>query len=166
MSNLKEVKICDVCKKDTEESCWDSGIDTKTECSGADFVDENGEVAFVICSPCGNKEFWDAYGDAIFHLPRHKILELFETKKHLKRKRIHKNPKITFKEKQRRKMTNSLRFDVMNRDGFYCQLCGATGKDTQLVVDHILPVAKGGKTEFSNLQTLCFTCNSGKRDKA
>lgn len=66
---------------------------------------------------------------------------------------------------ERAKVSNGLRFNVMKRDGFHCQLCGATGKTAQLVIDHIVPVSKGGKTEMENLQTLCFRCNSGKRDK-
>ena len=67
---------------------------------------------------------------------------------------------------QRRIMTDSLRYDVMKRDGFRCVICGQTAKDgVKLHVDHIRPVSKGGKTELSNLRTLCSTCNMGKRDK-
>jgi len=68
-------------------------------------------------------------------------------------------------QKERAKVTNGLRYDIMRRDNFHCVLCGATGKDDQLVIDHIIPIAKGGKTELDNLRTLCFSCNSGKRDK-
>ena len=35
----------------------------------------------------------------------------------------------------------------------------------KLHVDHIKPVSKGGKTELSNLRTLCERCNLGKSDK-
>lgn len=67
---------------------------------------------------------------------------------------------------ERRKMTSSLRYDVLRRDGFRCQLCGATASDGVLLhVDHIVPVSKGGKTEMSNLRTLCERCNLGKSDK-
>jgi len=66
---------------------------------------------------------------------------------------------------ERSKVNNGLRYDVMKRDGFHCQLCGATGKTAQLVIDHITPISRGGKTEMDNLQTLCFQCNSGKSDK-
>lgn len=67
---------------------------------------------------------------------------------------------------QRSIMTDSLRYDILRRDGFRCQLCGATAKDgVKLHVDHIIPVSKGGKTEPSNLRTLCERCNLGKRDK-
>lgn len=71
-----------------------------------------------------------------------------------------------FVAEQRRLMTDSLRYDVLKRDGFRCQICGATAKDGyKLHVDHIVPVSKGGKTELSNLRTLCERCNMGKSDK-
>lgn len=67
---------------------------------------------------------------------------------------------------QRRLMSDSLRYDVMKRDGFRCKLCGATAKDgVKLHVDHIKPVSRGGKTEMSNLRTLCERCNLGKGAK-
>lgn len=68
--------------------------------------------------------------------------------------------------KERAAMTSSLRYDIMKRDGFRCQLCGSTVSDgVKLHVDHIVPVSKGGKTKPSNLRTLCDRCNFGKRDK-
>ena len=67
---------------------------------------------------------------------------------------------------QRDLMTDSLRYDILKRDGFRCVICGATAQDgVKLHVDHILPVSKGGKTEPSNLRTLCDRCNMGKRAK-
>ena len=65
-------------------------------------------------------------------------------------------------EKERRKLTDSMRYKIMRKDSFHCVLCGATGKDDNLVIDHIYPVALGGKTKQENLRTLCRTCNSGK----
>lgn len=71
-----------------------------------------------------------------------------------------------FVSEQRCLMTDSMRYDVLRRDGFRCQLCGASAQDgARLHVDHIFPVSKGGKTEPSNLRTLCEQCNMGKRDK-
>ena len=70
------------------------------------------------------------------------------------------------KEVERAKMTASLRYDIFRRDGFRCQICGATAKDgAKLHVDHILPVSKGGLTVPNILRTLCDRCNLGKRDK-
>lgn len=72
----------------------------------------------------------------------------------------------TTKEYQRSRMNNSLRYDVLKRDGFKCVICGRTAADgIKLHVDHIVPVSKGGKTELSNLRTLCDECNLGKSAK-
>ena len=78
------------------------------------------------------------------------------------RKKQKRNPEHV---RRRSEMTNSLRYLVMRRDGFVCVLCGNTGRDAKLVVDHIVPVAAGGGTDMENLRTLCHPCNSGKSDK-
>jgi hypothetical protein len=54
----------------------------------------------------------------------------------------------------------TLRNSVYDRDGRKCVKCGAT---EDLCLDHKHPFSKGGKTEESNLQTMCRTCNSKKR---
>ena len=67
---------------------------------------------------------------------------------------------------QRNLMSNSLRYDIMKRDGFRCVLCGKTANDgVKLHIDHIVPVSKGGKTTPENLRTLCSDCNLGKSNK-
>ena len=53
---------------------------------------------------------------------------------------------------------------VKERAKFRCELCGISGSEKRLDVDHIVPVNKGGKTVIENLQALCRTCNSQKRD--
>lgn len=69
-------------------------------------------------------------------------------------------------EYQRTLMTNSKRYDILKRDNFKCQICGRTQDDgAKLEVDHKIPVSKGGKTVDSNLQTLCYECNQGKKAK-
>ncbi|MDA1040718.1 MAG: HNH endonuclease [Planctomycetota bacterium] len=58
-----------------------------------------------------------------------------------------------------------MRFHVFRRDGHRCRLCGMTADDgVKLECDHIIAVAKGGKTEIPNLWTLCRPCNNGKSD--
>lgn len=68
-------------------------------------------------------------------------------------------------EVKRKSVGLSLRYDVLSRDKFKCVICGRTAKDTTLEIDHIIPVVSGGKTIEENLQTLCFDCNRGKKDK-
>ena len=60
-----------------------------------------------------------------------------------------------------------LRMDVLKRDGYRCVKCGASAaadKSVRLEVDHIVPVARDGRSTMENLQTLCWLCNQGKRD--
>lgn len=63
---------------------------------------------------------------------------------------------------ERGKVSNKIRFEVYRRDGNKCRKCGSR---VNLEVDHIKPIAKGGKTYLDNLQTLCHRCNVEKGDK-
>lgn len=66
-------------------------------------------------------------------------------------------------EAERKKLTAKLRYEILKRDGFRCQICGASQEDgVKLHVDHIKPVARGGLTVPENLRTLCQSCNLGK----
>ena len=69
---------------------------------------------------------------------------------------------------QRSAMTNDLREAIKKRDNYTCCICGNSSlKEPNLLleVDHIIPVSRGGKTEATNLQTLCWRCNRTKSDK-
>lgn len=67
---------------------------------------------------------------------------------------------------ERAKLTPSMRYNILKRDHFRCQICGSSSSDgVKLHVDHIVPVSRGGKTEPSNLRTLCDRCNLGKSSK-
>ncbi|EKD43052.1 MAG: hypothetical protein ACD_72C00479G0003 [uncultured bacterium] len=62
----------------------------------------------------------------------------------------------------RRGINLKLRYEILQRDGSRCVICGKTTKDDILVVDHIVPVVRGGTNSPNNLQTLCRACNHGK----
>ena len=64
-----------------------------------------------------------------------------------------------------RNISNSLRFDVFQRDNHTCQYCGRKAPYVELQVDHLIPVAKDGTDDFDNLVTSCRDCNSGKSAK-
>lgn len=64
---------------------------------------------------------------------------------------------------QRRLMTKELRDNIAARDRYTCQICGKYMPDgVGLQIDHIIPIAKGGKSIPSNLQVLCSKCNGRK----
>lgn len=59
----------------------------------------------------------------------------------------------------------SLRFEILQRDGFRCQFCGKQVPETELEVDHIHPRSQGGKDSKDNLVAACRDCNRGKSDR-
>jgi 5-methylcytosine-specific restriction enzyme A len=63
---------------------------------------------------------------------------------------------------RRIKIPTAVRDYVLQRDQYQCRGCGAT---QELTIDHIVPLAKGGTDDLSNLQTLCRSCNSRKQDQ-
>ena len=84
--------------------------------------------------------------------------DIIETKQTNNEKNATNNP---------RSINYRIRFKVMQRDDFQCQICGASPAmqaGVLLHVDHIVPVAKGGQATMDNLQTLCQKCNLGKSD--
>ena len=132
---------CTACRKFVR-----SGIDIRF---GGDIPFDN-ESSFV-CWKCLQKYLetcWHEY-DEEFVLMRSIIDVLFEKRNESKKQ-------------ERSKMTLKLRFYVMKRDLFCCQLCGKTAKESPLEVDHIVPISKDGETTLKNLQTTCFECNRGK----
>ena len=79
--------------------------------------------------------------------------------------------KIRFKKSaagQRALMTSRLRQQIKQRDNFTCKHCGVSLEQEPhllLEIDHIVPISRGGLTEESNLQTLCWRCNRSKGAK-
>jgi hypothetical protein len=59
-------------------------------------------------------------------------------------------------------LSGSLRYEVLKRAGFRCELCGIPADERAIEVDHILPRKHGGEDDLTNLQALCFKCNANK----
>jgi 5-methylcytosine-specific restriction endonuclease McrA len=59
----------------------------------------------------------------------------------------------------------ALKHEVLKQAKYRCQDCGASNKDTELEVDHIIPVVQGGTDELDNLQVLCKDCNIKKNNR-
>lgn len=64
----------------------------------------------------------------------------------------------------RKGISQKLRIKVLQKFNFKCRFCGRNPPNVKLDIDHIVPVALGGKNYVSNLQVLCKECNSGKKD--
>jgi 5-methylcytosine-specific restriction endonuclease McrA len=60
-----------------------------------------------------------------------------------------------------------IRFSRQNmylRDLYQCQYCSDTFDHQELTIDHVIPRAKGGKTNWENCVAACVPCNQKKKD--
>lgn len=57
------------------------------------------------------------------------------------------------------------KFNVTLRDRFKCQYCTTDVSTNTVTMDHVLPVSKGGKTNWENIVASCMKCNTTKGDK-
>src|SRR5262245_37832434 len=59
-------------------------------------------------------------------------------------------------------LSGTVRYEVLKRAGFRCDLCGIPADERAIEVDHIHPRRHGGSDDPSNLQALCYKCNANK----
>jgi hypothetical protein len=51
------------------------------------------------------------------------------------------------------------------RDRHVCAYCGAQCSEGDLTVEHIVPVSRGGRHEWTNVVTACRSCNTRKGNR-
>ena len=62
-------------------------------------------------------------------------------------------------------ISGTVKYEVLKRAKFRCELCGISADEKALEVDHIVPRNQGGSDDISNFQALCYSCNAMKRDR-
>jgi len=72
-----------------------------------------------------------------------------------------------------RSISGRLRAEVLERNGYTCQMCGAGAGDedeldssrkVRLHIGHIVDRSHGGRNELGNLRALCSACNQGAKN--
>lgn len=70
---------------------------------------------------------------------------------------------IMLKEMYRRRRTPRFsKYNLYLRDMMTCQYCLNKFPQSQLTLDHVVPISKGGKTHWDNIVAACNPCNSRK----
>ena len=57
------------------------------------------------------------------------------------------------------------RKNVLVRDHYTCQYCRGEFPTAQLTLDHVIPISRGGATNWENVVTACKKCNNKKGNK-
>lgn len=60
------------------------------------------------------------------------------------------------------RIPRNLRISVIQRDGQRCVYCGVDLELNEIHLDHVIPEANGGPTNYQNLQVTCRKCNTEK----
>jgi len=71
----------------------------------------------------------------------------------------------THRKNNRTPVSGTVRYEVLKRASFKCELCGISADEKALEVDHITPKNLGGEDSINNYQALCYSCNATKRDR-
>ena len=61
--------------------------------------------------------------------------------------------------------THCTRENIMTRDKYTCQYCGARPLKKELTLDHVIPKSRGGGNTWENLVSACKKCNQKKGNK-
>lgn len=54
---------------------------------------------------------------------------------------------------------------IIIRDKGLCQYCGKTVSGRNLTLDHVIPISRGGSSNYNNVVLSCFKCNNTKNNK-
>jgi 5-methylcytosine-specific restriction endonuclease McrA len=61
--------------------------------------------------------------------------------------------------------TTEVRFSKSNvflRDQYHCLYCGTSVTNSSGTLDHVVPLSRGGRTNWTNIVTACSPCNTRK----
>ena len=78
-------------------------------------------------------------------------VEIVRDERHIKRERA-----------KARELKSSSYFQELLRQGI-CRYCGKKFPREELTIDHVVPIARGGRSTRGNMVVCCLDCNQKKR---
>jgi len=76
---------------------------------------------------------------------------------------IHKDPEHVARERKRARELRASDWWRTQLDRRKCHYCGGTFAPADLTMDHVVPVARGGRSTKGNVVPSCAACNASKR---
>ncbi|MCF8045570.1 MAG: HNH endonuclease [Desulfarculaceae bacterium] len=73
------------------------------------------------------------------------------------------NEKFLKKERDKARKLRASQWWKRKRSGGVCHYCGEKFPPAELTMDHLIPVARGGRSEKFNLVPCCKNCNTRKK---
>lgn len=109
-----------------------------------------------------NQGRWDSY------MTKWRIDNKEKSRKTLNEWRIRNRERLHQQLHRRRiRLQQGSIFQIIDKDlnRLYSSCCVNCGSSENISLDHIVPISRGGRHSIGNLQPLCRSCNSSKRDK-
>jgi len=115
------------------------------------------------------REFYQINGDALREKNRAYARNNRDKMNAYYRKYAVENPDVIRNKriKRRLRMMDNGIFQVTKRDlrRLLSRQCVFCGTKENITLDHVIPVARGGRHSVGNLMPLCLSCNTSKQDK-
>lgn len=75
--------------------------------------------------------------------------------------------RLSFKKFKRKKFSKNFRAKIFERDNYECQYCKKNlfYLPDERVIDHKIPLSRGGSNSIQNLWLLCNKCDKNKKNK-
>jgi len=104
--------------------------------------------------------------DGMFYSPKYNLIDRLNTleKKFDDLTLYVTNKKLACTLKKNLRIRRKDRLYILATNENKCKNCGRQFDQKYLHIDHIIPLAKGGTNDITNLQILCVECNLKKKD--
>jgi hypothetical protein len=139
----------------------------KSNEAGSDIYDDMAPIVYAIAKDLDLKtDFLHAGWGLIDEVIYYSYMEALECMKEVETIKTTLN-QLLIDRSIRNGVPLKVRYAILKRDCYKCRACGnAPSYDPSVVlmVDHIIPLSKGGEDSMENYQTLCQFCNAGKSD--
>jgi len=109
-----------------------------------------------------NQDRWDSYMQTWRLDNKNRIRENKIDWRNRNRKTLHEQL-----HRRRVRLQKGSIFAISKKDlkKLYSSNCVNCGTHENISLDHIIPISRGGRHSVGNLQAMCRSCNSSKRDK-